>query len=51
MKKYAGWLAIAFVLFFMITEPTGASSVIHSALHGLGRAFTGLSSFVTSLTA
>ena len=51
MKKYLGWAAIAFVLFFLITQPVAASSVVHSAIHGLGTAFTGLSRFVSSLTA
>lgn len=49
MKKYAGWAAIAFLLFYLITQPTGAASVVHSAIHGLGAAANSLSQFVTSL--
>jgi hypothetical protein len=51
MKKYLGWAAIAFVLFYLITQPGGAATVVHSAIHGLGVAANSLSSFVTHLTA
>jgi hypothetical protein len=51
MRKYAGWLAIAFVVFYLITQPNGAASAVHSAIHGLGAAASSLSKFVSSLTA
>ena len=51
MKKYLGWAVIAFVLFYLITQPTGAAGVVHPALHGLGAAASSLSRFVSSLTA
>jgi hypothetical protein len=49
MKKWVNWAAIAFVLFFLITAPTAAASLVHSAIHGLGTVAHGLSNFVTSL--
>ncbi|MGE5287112.1 MAG: hypothetical protein ACM3ML_07910 [Micromonosporaceae bacterium] len=49
MKKWVGWAAIAFVLFFLITAPTAAASIVHSAISGLGNVAQGLSNFVTSL--
>jgi hypothetical protein len=49
MKKYAKWGAIAFVLWYVITQPTGAASMIHGALGGLSNAAGSLSVFVSQL--
>ncbi len=49
MKKYLGWAAIAFVVFFLVTNPTSAASIVQSAIHGLGNVAHGLSTFVSSL--
>ncbi|HUK73833.1 MAG TPA: hypothetical protein VLW50_34665 [Streptosporangiaceae bacterium] len=49
MKKYLGWAAIAFVLFFLFTNPTGAATIVDNVLHGLNTAAHSLSTFVTSL--
>ncbi len=49
MKKWLGWAAIAFVLFFLLTNPTSAATIVHNAIHGLGTAARSLSAFVTSL--
>jgi hypothetical protein len=49
MKKYLGWAAIAFIVFFLLTNPTSAATIVHNAIHGLGSAAHSLSTFVTSL--
>lgn len=49
MKKLVNYAAIAFVLFFLITAPTAAAGIVHSAISGLGSLAHGLSNFVTSL--
>lgn len=49
MKKYLGWAAIAFVIFFLVTNPTGAATIVQGTIHALGTAATSLSTFVTSL--
>ncbi len=50
MKKYLGWAAIAFVVFFLVTNPTSAATIVHSAIHGLGTVAHGLSTFVSGLS-
>ncbi len=49
MKKYLGWAAIAFILFFLFTNPTGAATIVTNVVHSLGTAASSLSTFVTSL--
>jgi hypothetical protein len=49
MKKYAKWAGIAFVIWYIITQPTGAANVVHSLLGGLSGAATSLSQFVSQL--
>ena len=49
MKKYLGWAAIAFVIFYLVTSPTGAASIVHGAWNTLGSWAHSLSTFVNSL--
>ena len=51
MKKLLTWGAIAFVIFYLVTQPTSAAGVIHGAWHGLGTAGHALATFVNSLVA
>lgn len=49
MQKILGWALLAFLVFFVITNPVGAA---HTAKHlgaGLAIAAAGLGSFVTAL--
>ena len=36
LKKTIMWLAVIFVVFYLVTEPTSAGHLITSAFHGLG---------------
>lgn len=49
LKQILGWLAIAFVLFYLVKEPTGAAHAVHNIGNFLASAARGFSSFLTSL--
>lgn len=49
MKKTAKWGALAFVAFYLVSQPHKAANVVHGALGGLTGAATSLSSFVSDL--
>jgi hypothetical protein len=49
MKKYVKWGAIAFALWYVLNQPSGAATVIHGALGGLSNAAGSLSQFVNQL--
>lgn len=49
MKKYLGWAAIAFAVFFLLTNPTSAAIIVHNTIHGLAAAGHSLSTFVKAL--
>jgi len=48
-RELLKWAAIAFVLFYLIKQPTGAAHVITNAGNFLSSAARGVSTFVTSL--
>jgi hypothetical protein len=50
LKKTITWLAVIFVVFYLVTEPTSAGHLITSAFHGLGDAGHSLATFVNSLS-
>ncbi|GII26513.1 hypothetical protein [Planosporangium mesophilum] len=49
--KFLGYVALAFVLFFIITNPTGAAGTANHLGAGLASAATSLGDFFTALTA
>ena len=50
LKKTITWLAVIFVVFYLVTQPTSAGHLITSAFHGLGDAGHSLATFVNSLS-
>jgi hypothetical protein len=48
-KRALPILAIAFLIFFVITSPTDAAAVVHSLIHGFGHAFSSFTEFVKKL--
>jgi preprotein translocase subunit SecG len=50
LKKTITWLAVLFVVFYLVTQPTSAGHLITSAFHGLGDAGRSLATFVNSLS-
>jgi hypothetical protein len=47
--RIIGWALVAFALYFLLTDPTGAAGVAHSALDGLQHAGNQLSQFASQL--
>ena len=45
MTRVLGWLAVAFGLWYLLTNPDGAASVALGILHGLQSAAEALSKF------
>ncbi|MGY1749864.1 MULTISPECIES: hypothetical protein [unclassified Modestobacter] len=49
LKKVLTWVAIAFVVFYVIQRPEDAAGIVRSAGSALGDAAQSLSAFVGSL--
>jgi hypothetical protein len=49
LKSIAGWLALAFVVWWILVEPTAAAHVVHNIGAFLSSAAHGISTFVTSI--
>jgi hypothetical protein len=49
VKKALTWLAIAFVLFYVIKAPESSADIVRSAGQALGDAASSLAAFVGSL--
>jgi hypothetical protein len=48
-KTIAGWAAIAFVVWWIIEQPTSAAHLVHNIGTFLSTAASGLSSFVANI--
>ena len=51
VKKTLIWLAIAFAVFYLISQPSGAAGAIKGAATGVQAAFNSIITFFTSLFA
>lgn len=49
MKKVLKWGSIAFVAFYLVSQPHRAANVVHGAWGGLSGAASSLSTFVSDL--
>jgi len=49
LRAVAGWALIAFLAYYLITDPIGAAGFIHSLLGGLQSAGNKLSMFANHL--
>ena len=49
LKKLLTWALIAFVIYYVATQPVGAAAFAHHAGHGLQSAANSLGRFVSSL--
>ncbi len=49
MKKIVGWLAIALVAFYLITNPTDAAGAVRGIGAFIGDAFQSIIAFLTSV--
>jgi hypothetical protein len=49
LKTVLGWIAVAFVVWFIIVEPTAAAHIVHNIGAFLSSAAHGFSTFVASV--
>jgi hypothetical protein len=49
LPRIIGWALVAFVVFYLVTNPDGAAGSVHSILDGLRNAGNSLSRFVDNL--
>lgn len=49
LRKVIGWAVVAFIAFYLVTDPGGAAALVRSILHGLSNAGTSLATFFSSL--
>ncbi|GLU47027.1 hypothetical protein [Nocardiopsis ansamitocini] len=49
LKKWLGYALIAFVVFYLLTQPETVANLVQSALGGLAGAADSLSRFVNAL--
>jgi hypothetical protein len=49
LKKVLGWAVVAFLAFYLVTQPVAAGHTAHSILDGLKTAATSLGTFFKSV--
>ena len=49
LKSVIGWLAVAFIIWWIIVEPAAAAQVVHNIGAFLSTAAHGISTFFTSI--
>jgi len=49
VKRVIAWLLLAFVIFFIVTQPETSADMVRSAFRGLSNAASALANFLTSL--
>jgi hypothetical protein len=49
LKTVAGWAVVAFLIWWVIEQPTGAAHVVHNIGHFLSTAAGGLSNFFSKV--
>jgi hypothetical protein len=49
LKKILGWAAVIFIIFYLITDPTGAAALVGKILALLRTAGASLATFFNSL--
>ena len=47
LTRIAGWALVAFLAYYLLTNPDGAAGVVQGILHGLGSAASSLSQFAS----
>jgi hypothetical protein len=48
-KKYAKWVAAAFLAFYVISQPDGAAKVLNQVANGLASAGESVATFVNAI--
>jgi hypothetical protein len=50
LKKLLGWALVAFLVFYVISNPSGAATTAHSLAAGLAHVGTSVGDFFAALT-
>ena len=48
-KKFITWVAVAFVAFYVLTQPDGAARSVHTVSNGLASAADSVATFVNAI--
>ena len=49
-KKIAIWALVAFLIFYLVTQPDGASDIVSGIAGGIASGFEGLGKFLNGLS-
>jgi hypothetical protein len=49
IKKLVAWLVVAFIVFFIVTQPETSADMVRSAFRFLSNAASAFANFITSL--
>jgi thiosulfate reductase cytochrome b subunit len=49
VKRVIAWLLLAFIVFFIVSQPETSADMVRSAFRGLSNAASALANFLTSL--
>jgi len=49
LRKVITWAIVLFIVYYLVSNPSGAAGVVHHAFNGLRSAGNSLSRFVSSL--
>lgn len=49
IKRIVAWLVLLFIIFFIVTQPETAASLVRSVFHGIVAAASALADFFRSL--
>ena len=49
VKKIVGWAVVIFLVYYLVTKPTGAANVMHNIFNMLKSAGSSLATFLNSL--
>jgi hypothetical protein len=49
LKKVITWAIVIFIVYYLVTEPAAAATVVHNIWNGLKTAASALATFVNSL--
>jgi hypothetical protein len=49
LNRIIGWALVAFIVYYLVTNPEGAAGLVHSILDGLRHAGDSLARFINQL--
>ena len=49
LRKVIGWLVVIFIVYWLVSDPSGAAAVVHNLIHWLRGAGNSLARFLSDL--